>query len=999
MRAGWKDEHRLKMTTGSPSVFTVSAGAAFADVLAKGLLVRAGDDPLALASMTILLPSRRAVRAMTDAFLRVAEGQALLLPRLLALADLDGDQDALAAEDIPPAIDALQRRLILARLVMSRGGGFAVTPDQALRLADALAELIDEVETEQVDFARLSDLAPQSYAGHWQATLEFLQIVTSYWPAILEQQAMIDPARRRVLALKARADSWRKNPPADPVVAAGFTGADPALADLIGAVARLPSGLVILPGLDLILDNEGWDTVSATHPQWGMKRLLERMEVNRSLVLPWPSADGGTIAHVTNRMRLLSEVLRPAETTAQWRTGPRLGSDASAGMVRIDCATVGEEAEVIALAMRQALETPTRTAALVTADRGLARRVAAALKRWGIEADDSSGRPLAETPVGIWLRLVAEATAGRFAPHALLAMLKHPLAAGGLAQEVMRQRVRLLERLVLRGPRPAPGLAGIALALEPLPVSLFEGEASAKTALQDWVADLALRLAPLTEIVAEGAGSLAELVMRHAEAAEALADTADEAGALRLWRGQDGEALADLFARLAGPAGAALPAIKSDRYPQVLSALMAGINVRPLYGAHPRLAIWGLIEARLQRADLMILGGLNEGVWPPAPGDEPWMSGPMRERFGLPPLEARIGNAAHDFALAAAGPEVLLTRALRVDGAPSVPARFLSRLDTFLTGSGIVLPKDIAATWRAWSEEMDRPAAIKPWTRPQPRPPLSARPRKLSVTAIEIWMRDPYALYARQVLKLRALDPLDADPGAAERGQVIHAALDRFITLFPDRLPEDSLEQLLSVGRTAFGEVLGHPSVAAFWWPRFERVAAWFIAFEQGRRESGIRPIATEVSGGINIETAGAAFRLTAKADRIDRMADGRIAIIDYKTGRPPPAERVRSGFAPQLPLEAVIADQGGFQGVPVGVTGELAYLRLSGGNPPGLFVPAVGREVPDAVIADSWARLISWIESFDNPATPYDVRTAPEYAFAGDYDHLARLGEWPMGS
>ena len=987
------------MATERPRVFTSPAGIAFADSLARGLRARAGDDPLALAAMTVVLPTRRAVRALTDAFLRVTEGKALLLPRLMALADLDGDQDALATGDIPAAIDPLQRRLILARLVMSRGGEFSVAPDQALRLAEPLADLIDEVQTEQVDFAGLAELAPESFASHWQKTIEFLRIVTAHWPAILEPQSVIDPARRRVLALAQRAESWRTRPPEQSVIAAGFIAADPALTHLIAVVAGLPAGLVVLPGLDLELDNEGWDAVAATHPQWGMKRLLDGIGVGRDAVELWPAVAQLDIAPAAARRRLLSEALRPAETTAQWRNGARMTAAACAGLTRIDCETIGEEAAVIALAMRQALEIPGRTAALVTPDRNLARRVAAALGRWDIAVDDSAGRPLGETPVGVWLRLIAEAAVGHFSPRLLLAMLKHPFAAGGQPPEAMRQTIRSLERLVLRGPRPGPGFGGIRTMLDDLPLTAFDGEVAAKQTLLDWLDDLAARLGPFTAIVAASSASLADLLMRHAEAAEALADTPAEAGGLRLWRGQDGEAAADLFARLEGPSAIDLPPIAADRYPAVLSALMAGVTIRPLYGAHPRLAIWGLIEARLQRADLMILGGLNEGSWPPLPGDEPWMSRPMRERFGLPSLDESVGAAAQDFALAAAAPEVLLTRALRVDGAPTVPARFLSRLDTLLKGSGLALPGGMALSWRGWAEAIDRPDAIAPCRRPEPCPPLSARPRKLSVTAIEMWMRDPYALYARRILRLDPLDPLDADPGAAERGQIIHHALDLFIRRHPDRLPDDALDALLATGRQAFAEVMGHPSAAAFWWPRFERIAAWFIAFEHDRRRDGVRPVATEISGWIDIETAGAPFRLTAKADRIDRRADGRLAIIDYKTGRPPDPRTVRRGLAPQLPLEALIADQGGFAGVPAGETSELAYLRLSGGNPPGALMPALGRDPPAEAIADAWVGLIRLVDAFDDPAKPYAALNRPEFGFPGDYDHLSRIDEWMAGS
>jgi ATP-dependent helicase/nuclease subunit B len=975
----------------TPQVFSIPAGIAFADSLAAGLMVQAGDDPLALAAMTILLPTRRAARAVTDAFLRVSGGKALLLPRLLALADLDGDDDALAGGALPPALDPLQRRLILARLVMSRPGEFSVAPDQALRLAETLADLIDEAHTQGVGFDRLHDLAPEEFAGHWQATLRFLQIVTDVWPAILGERGAVDAARRRVLALNARADRWRTRPPADPTIAAGFISADPALAALIGVVARLPRGMAVLPGLDPMLDNEGWDAVQPTHPQYGLKRLLDDIAVPRRDVGLWPAVAEAEVTAAQPRARLLSEALRPAETTGQWLSGSPIGPASLTGIARIDCATVGEEAEVIALAMRHALETPGRTAALVTADRALARRVAAALKRWNIDADDSAGRPLGETPVGVWLRLLAEAATADFAPRPLLAVLKHPLAAAGLLPEEMRRRVRLLERHVLRGPRPGPGIAGLKAALRQTPDRQFEeGE---KRLLDDWLDDLAGRLTPFVTIVKAGGGALSGLLLAHAEAAEALAGTPQEPGALRLWRGQDGEAAADLFARLEGPAGQDLPAIAADRYPAVLSALMDGITVRPLYGAHPRLAIWGLIEARLQQADLTILGGLNEGTWPPLPGDEPWMSRPMRARFGLEPPEVLVGLAAQDFALSAAAPQVLLTRSLRVDGAPSVPARWLSRLETYLKACGLALPH--VAEWRGWAERIDRPDIIAPWKRPEPRPPLSARPRRLPVTAIEAWMRDPYVLYAQRILGLRALDPLDADPGAADRGKFIHHALDRFIKDYPAALPANALGALLAHGRAAFGEALSHPSVAAFWWPRFERIAGWFLAFERDRRQAGAWPLATEIKGGVQFDSRGGVFTLTATADRIDRLPDGRLAIIDYKTGRPPSAALVAAGVAPQLPLEAAIAEQGGFSGVTQGEVAELAFLRLSGGNPPGELIHALGAAELAEATADAWDGLLRLVEAFDDPATPYAAKPRPDYAYPGDYDHLARPEEW----
>jgi ATP-dependent helicase/nuclease subunit B len=980
--------------SSAPLVFAIPAGVAFADALARGLNDRAGGDPLALARMTVILPTRRAARALTEGFLRVTDGQALLLPRLLALADLDGESAWAAAADLPAAIDRLERRLALARLIMARKGVFAVGPDQALRLAEALADLIDQAETEKRDFADLATLAPEALSEHWQATLEFLRIVTDHWPAILAERGMLDPSRRRVLALETRAAAWRADPPADPVIAAGFIEADPALAAVIGVIARLPQGMLVLPGLDLDLDNEGWDAVEPHHPQFGLKQLLEAIGASRKDVAPWPAIDPAERERARPRAKLLSEALRPAETTEAWRRNPAIDPAGLAGLTRVDCETVGEEAEVIALAMRHALETPGRTAALITPDRGLARRVAAALKRWNVDVDDSAGRALGETPVGLFLRLVAEAAMSDFAPRPLLAMLKHPLAACGLAPETLRRRVRVLERIVLRGPRPGPGLAGIRAALALKSARTIDEAGEDMTDLLRWLDDLAVRVAGLTRLTPAG-GALSALSVRHAETAEALATTDDQAGGLRLWRDQDGEAAAELFAQLADPPGDDLSPIPADRYPAVLSQLMESVTIRPLYGVHTRLSIWGLIEARLQRADLMILGGLNEGVWPALPEDEPWMSRPMREKFGLKPLEARIGIAAQDFALAASAPEVLLTRALRVDGAPSVPARFLSRLDTLLTGLGMPGPRQGAGPWRRWAERLDTPDSVRPWPAPAPRPPVHARPRRLSVTAIETWMRNPYALYAKSILNLTPIDPIDADPGAAERGQFIHQALDRFVARHLKTLSEGALSELLEEGRIAFGDALLYPAVATFWWPRFERVAAWFVDFERTRRQDGVRPIATEISGRLEF-TSRNGFTLTAKADRIDRLADGRLSIIDYKTGMPPDARYVSAGLAPQLPLEAVIALAGGFGPGIAGAIGELAFLQLSGGNPPGELQQALGKmaSIEDSVdfARDGLGRLIA---AYENPDTPYRARTRPEFAYAGDYDHLARIDEW----
>ncbi|MGQ0664274.1 MAG: double-strand break repair protein AddB [Pseudomonadota bacterium] len=986
--------------SGPARAYTIQAGLPFLDTLAKGMWTRVGEDPLALARARVLLPTRRAARALADAFLRLRDGEPLLLPRLTPVGDVDDDELALAADaeaaaglDLPPAISELRRRLMLARLIRKLDPeGFGRSPGHAAGLAGELARLLDQVETERLSLDGLAALVPGEYAEHWQRTLRFLDILTRHWPGILGEEGAIDAAERRNRALAALARQWRQAPPAGPVYAAGTTGSIPATSDLLDVVARLPGGAVILPGLDRDLDAPAWAALEETHPQYALKRLLERLGIERDAVENW-TADVPP-RHVGLRVRLLGEALRPAATTEAWRRIGTVDAGALEGLHRIDCAHPQQEAGVIALLMREALETPHRTAALVTPDRALARRVAAELKRFGVAVDDSAGVPLADTPPGAFLRLVAEMVAGEARPAALLACLKHPLAAGGLRPAEFRARARRLEVAVLRGPPPGPGFEGVVGALQAM-----DGE---DRTLIGWLAGLAALARPFAARIRASA-SPAVLLRAHVALAEALAGSDEDDGPMRLWAGEAGAAAAAFIAELAA-AAADFPAIEGAAYPAFFDACLAGRVVRPAYGGHPRLRILGLLEARLLSADLLILGGLNEGVWPPEPAADPWLSRPMRKAFGLPGPERRIGLAAHDFAQACGGGAVILTRAARVEGAPTVPSRWLLRLDTLLAAAGLAGPRDaVAATALDRQRRLDRVAPSPEIGPPAPTPPVKARPRRLSVTDIETWRRDPYALYARHVLRLKPLPPLEEDPGRAERGIFIHAALDDFLKATPDELPEDALARLIEFGRARFGAALARPGVWAFWWPRFEAIAGWFISNERARRRSA-RPAASEVRGRLRFEAPAGAFTLTAKADRIDRLADGSLAIIDYKTGMLPAIKHVVLGYAPQLGLEAAIARAGGFDGLAGAAVTQLRYWRLAGGEPAGAEVALDGKKVggdrtpldPMELAAQELAGLEALVARFDDPATPYHARPRPGWGLRyNDYAHLARIKEW----
>jgi len=971
-----------------PHVYSIPAGENFVEALARQLLAETSDDPLALSAMLVLLPTRRAVRALREAFLALTGGRPLLLPAMRPLGDVDEDDPTLAdapSADLPPAISELRRRLLLARLILGLGGGRggAATPEQAVPLAAELGRLLDQVQIEELSFDKLAALVPDEYAEHWQKTLKFLEVLTKHWPRILKEQGALDPAKRRGKLLDAQAEAWRKKPPAHPVIAAGSTGSIPAARRLLMEVANLPQGRLVLPGLDRDIDEDSRAALDENHPQWGLHRLLDALGVAPGQVPLWPGTGP------TPRERLIAEAMRPAATTDAWRAlDPTALAPALVGASWIDCPGPREEAAVIALRLRAALEQEGRTAALVTPDRELARRVAAELRRFAVEIDDSAGTPLALTEPGAFLLLTATMIAEEFAPHATLAALKHPLAAGGMSVGAFRHQVRALELEALRGPRPAPGIAGLR--------ALVEHELG----LGAWLGRLEAMAAPLVAAMARPS-RLRELLRAHIDFAEHLATDDKTGGAALLWSGEAGEAGSLFVLELAEACDGfeTLPPMRGLAYPGLLRTLMEGRVVRPAWGRHPRLSIWGPLEARLQRADLLILGGMNEGTWPPEAQADPWMSRPMRAAFGLPAPERRVGLAAHDFAQACCAPELVLTRAERVDGTPTVPSRWLLRLDAALAAAGLgELPRD--RRWLDWHVALDRPEAkVEKPRPPAPRPPLAARPRELPVTQVEMWRRDPYALYARRILRLKPLEPIDADPDAADYGIAVHRALDRFLDAHPrGALPEDALDRMLAAGHAAFGAALARPGVWAFWWPRFERIARWFVAQETERRLLLDRAW-HEVAGQLAFDAPGGPFTLTAKADRIDRHADGHLVVIDYKTGTLPSASEVVAGFAPQLPLEGAIAARGGFAEVPAGALLALTYWRLTGGRIPGEEREAGGKALPADLARDALAGLRRMVSAFDDPATPYRARPHPAHAPRySDYLHLARVKEWAGG-
>jgi len=978
-------------------VFSIPAGARFLDDLAAGLA--AAYPPETLATARVYLPTRRACRDLVEAFLRLP-GTGGLLPAAYPLGDVDTDELAFAAVepalglaeqalDLKPAVSTLERAFLLARLAQAKHKaehGADLPLAASLRLADALGRFLDELAVERVDPKRIYEIDAGAYAEHWQSVLTFLEIVLEHWPAQLEADGRMDPAARREALLQAQADIWTATPPAVPIVIAGSTGALPSTRALMQAVLAAPAGAVVLPGFDLATPPDELERIRSapSHPQHAMATALAEMEIPQDAVGAWPTSDPG---RGESRRRFVGEALRPAGSIAAWaRLPPGAFGDGVDGVLRVDAPNEDMEARAIALFLREKVEGagPDARAALVTPDRALARRTQAELRRWEVEADDSAGRPLGETAVGAYLRLVARACRPGAGAIDWLALLKHPLAAGGMGRARFRRRARALELRVWRNEaaqRKAATLADAAGILT----------AADRPVLAAFAAAAANIAAPLAGRDAEGAHALADLLEAHIRVAEALAATATTEGAARLWRGADGEAAAARLADALDAAGRSPPVRLAD-YADAFDALAEGTAVRPAGQGDPRVAILGVLEARLGRFDAVALGGLDEGVWPRPTAADPWFSRAMRREVGLSDAERRVGLSAHDFAQHLAGGDVLLTRSRRRDGAPTKPSRWLERLDACLKAAGMEPLAGTGDAYLDWARRLDAKLQLAPAPPPAPKPPLAARPRRLSVTRVKTLMTDPYAIYARYVLGLKALSPLDPPPSPADRGRIVHDAFERFLKAWPDRLPADVEAAIREAGAAAFRDYADDPAIAAFWRPAFDRAARWTAAAERMRRPAlGVARVLAEAEGVANFAAPGGLFRLDARADRIDLLEDGRVAIVDVKTGAPPTKRAIETGAEPQMALEAAIALHGEFGAVSGRETAELAIWQV-GGQSAAKAVALDAAKVA-AALQTAWTGVQTLVAGFDDPDTPYLSEPGGPSGYS-DYRALARLSD-----
>jgi len=990
----------------APEIYSIAAHRGFADALVAGLVPRYSEEGLGLARLTLLLPSSRAVRTVSEAFIRHA-GEAdgpvgLLMPRMVVVGDLDLDEalgpllDPLGASAIPSAIDPQRRLFALARLIADTMGDDAPGGATLLRLARETGATMDRLLVEDVDPADLLDdsvvdIVPD-LSAHWQKSLHLFATVQVKWRAFLQESGALDAAARRNRLFDHAAARFAKHPPEMPIVAAGVTSPAPALARLLKTVSELPQGAVILPDFDLTLADEVWDELgragaapgpgetpfarddAVTHPQYHLKLLLNRMGVAREEVRPWHRK--GLAAAPPERSHAIGSLFLPPEASKAWVDLPT-DKRRLAGVRIMRSANPEEEAQAIALLVREALETPRKRIAVVTPDRGLARRVVHHLARWDILADDSAGRPLSQTAAGRLMLLLAEVMAERAAPVPLMALLGHPLVDGGMERGIWLSQLRRIERS-LRGPRKAGGL-------EPVE-RIVAKHAEPGSPMAEWWRTVSDTLAPLLDMADREAVPLADCLDVLAAAGEALCGE-------KLWAREDGRALARFVEELRLNSGEAAFALAPRDVEVALRDAMEQIAVRPPYGGHARVQVLGLLESRMNRADLVICAGLNEGVWPARGTTDALLAPPVLRALGVPGSDYRIGLAAHDLAGALGAPEVVLSRAERDESGPAIPSRFLLRVQALL---GDLLPRHEETRAVELARAIARAPRAAIYPRPRPKPAAEQRKVAISATALDRLLGDPYQFYAAQIMGLKDLDALDADPTPAWQGNVAHTILQRW----HEQRAGGADPDIAPIMAAVLDEENADPLTRGLWQPRLLAALEWIAG--EVRAATDRKVLRVEEKGAMEVE----GIRVHGRADRIDRLPDGTLAIVDYKTGKPPSATMVADGFALQLGILGLIAERDGFEKAR-GEPGAYEYWSLgkskSEANPYGfgyvetpLKIPPKRTGIePEDLLPLTSGFLLKGITRYITGDAPFTARENPDYPAYDTYDQLMRLDEW----
>jgi ATP-dependent helicase/nuclease subunit B len=1016
------------MLKNIPTVFNIPAGVSFFDCLAQGIIQHYNNQPELFSKITIFLPSKQNIKTLKESFFKINHGKILLLPKIRSLGDmLDNEMSLLPDIETSPyailsqkkVINYKSRHLALTRFILETFKSTKnanISYQEGFSLAATLLELLDSLQLEQISPTILKEIKIDGYIENWQKNLDIINSVTELWTNYLVSHNYCDPIIHRNAIFNYLSHYWLNNPSNAPVIIAGSIDSTPASAHFIKSIGCLEKGCIVLSGLDTGLTEKDIHNLNPNHPQYELYKLIHYFGNDVASIENWTSTDKFLTNRHKQRQKLCHEIMRSSETTESWiNIAERLSnhdiSQAIQDINIIHAPNERKEASAIALIIREAMETPNKSIALVTPNRLLVQRVKAILTRWNIIPNDSAGIALSSLPQGIYFKLLCDVLESNFAPIQLLSFLKHPFSNAGFAKGDFKTQVYRLEKQILRGVAPSNGLQGYRQALK-LKIELLknksdiDAEKSKHLHLSLSLIDFLERLfSPI--IALDDYCTMTDFTETFINLINQCACTDTQNATELFWSDDAGQCANDLLSSFIDISDS-LGFLPKQAIYNHIKEFSAKTSIHKNFGYDKNVFIWGTSEARLQQADIMILAGLTEGSWPVSPQANIWLSRPMQEQLGLTTPERHIGLSAHEFVQAICSSKIFLTYSAESNGSPNIPSRWIISLENIIQGvftSTDILKNLYNTPYLSWLEQLDNTDIIPiPAKRPMPKPPINLRPKAISVTDAEKWLRDPYTIYCKHILNLKKLNGIDEELNASEKGTIIHKLFNDF-TIATQTGFHGSPEQIMNnIVNNLLESLKQRPLLYIFWGNRLHYICTQFVEFEIERRKK-LTPILSEIDGKISFQTTQGDFTIKARCDRIDLTQDNQAIIVDYKTSSSsaPSYEQMKIGLAPQLPLQAIILEQGGF-GKPYQSCAAHYIIVNETKNPPFEIKEmkskqSLSSDKPfNALIHDIFEDFKIWVEKYNDINTAYISRRLPQFLkYEGDYDHLARVKEWVL--
>jgi ATP-dependent helicase/nuclease subunit B len=902
----------------------------------------------------IILPNQRLVDDAAKALATKAQRlgrEAVILPDIVSLnglGDALGRSTLLTELGLPeallPIIPHSRRIQELTRLVQDSLHATALPFAQAFRMASDLASLIDAWAWYELDFNRLQAIAPSHLASHWQQHLNALELISALWPKRLASLGMIEAATHTVQVVQHIVKHYPNSP--HHFVLAGVVHPAPLLHTLAKTIAAHPKGLWVLAGYERSVTQP-----PPHHPAYLQQRMLAHTGIAAADVPDMVAHDSVT---PTSKARQDSIAAHLHDDDKVWAALPTTTlAEGLNNVSLVACPTLEDEARCIALKIRDTVEHPTKTIAVVTPHRGLTQRIRLMLSQWGIVPNTSDGSGLEQSLVGRFLRLLVAVAQDPCDAITLLGLLKHPLCALGGDAAQTRAYAQHLETRLFRHK------------LAPYTLEIIDFHSR--------------------DYPTQWHGLKTILTLSHAQTLrrilERLQTIATETSAGKAWHEADGQA-----------AHQALQDWQAHTYDQALSlddvAVLLGdwlqqVSLHTGHGQHPRVFLWGWLESQLQRPDVLIMASLTDGVLPPKPAPSLWLNAAMHNVLGLPSPEAEQGFAAHIYRHNLHAAEVMLTYAQRDGDSPQLPSVWLQRWQALCAVQKY--------PWHSeWRERAARFYTQSHSPRPEPLPKPASRPHRLSATNLELLVKNPYGYYAKEILGLHKAKEIARAFEAADYGSLVHGLLCDFVRAYPDTIDDSAAAWLFAQAKQRLTTLADSPDITTFRLAQLEAVLQHYLQQERRHRQH-YQPWQQEEKAEWDYPLSDSRLTFVAKVDRMDiHRATQAAHIIDYKTGNAPSKSAVNQHFiAWQLTLAGMMVQAGAFGNASHDVD-TLHYWPIK------LNSTATTITVDDDFWANAQACLDAIVCHYWQSDTPYLVWPHPDIkATYDDYAHLARRDEW----